>query len=196
MSKIYLIRHGQTIWNVEGRKQGHQDSPLTIVGFNQAIAIADLLKTTEPQLDNFQWLISSLGRCKQFSALMCNQLDLDWTDCIIDKSLREYCFGPWEGKTEQEIEEQWPGQLAIRRQNWWHYKISSIADSYASLSARVTPIFSKYDNTNLVIVTHEMVSKVLRGFYKGLTNKQILELKHKQNTIYCLTKGKVEKLIV
>lgn len=33
---LYLIRHGQTKWNLEKRMQGHKDSPLTKVGISQA----------------------------------------------------------------------------------------------------------------------------------------------------------------
>lgn len=32
MTKLYLIRHGETMWNVERRMQGHLDSPLSTLG--------------------------------------------------------------------------------------------------------------------------------------------------------------------
>ena len=38
MTKVLLIRHGQTSWNIEGRIQGYLDSPLTEIGRAQAEA--------------------------------------------------------------------------------------------------------------------------------------------------------------
>ena len=40
---IYLLRHGETVWNREGRLQGQRDSPLTARGIAQAGALGDLL---------------------------------------------------------------------------------------------------------------------------------------------------------
>lgn len=37
MSRVYMIRHGQTLFNVLRRKQGWCDSPLTEVGIGQAV---------------------------------------------------------------------------------------------------------------------------------------------------------------
>jgi len=195
MSKIYLLRHGQTMWNRAGRKQGQLDSPLTGLGINQATIIASHLYWHEPYLKDFIWLTSPLGRCKQFSALLCEKLGINWcTQCTIEPLLMEHSFGLWEGKTEEEIEVGWPGQLETRRQDWWNYIVPE-GESYGLLQQRVAPIFDRYDNTDLVIVAHEMVSKVLRGFYTRLDHESTLALKHPQNVLYLLENGDIKELV-
>lgn len=42
--KVYLLRHGQTEWNFEGRFQGQKDSPLTALGRRQAEDKEQLLR--------------------------------------------------------------------------------------------------------------------------------------------------------
>lgn len=44
MTKVILIRHGETEWNREGRYQGQDDSPLTLWGIQQALATGTFLK--------------------------------------------------------------------------------------------------------------------------------------------------------
>ena len=44
MNTYYLVRHGQTLWNTQGRTQGHGNSPLTELGKIQAINLARHLK--------------------------------------------------------------------------------------------------------------------------------------------------------
>jgi bisphosphoglycerate-dependent phosphoglycerate mutase len=47
---IYLVRHGETEWNVEHRMQGHQDSPLTNLGIKQAQWLGDSLEDKPPYI--------------------------------------------------------------------------------------------------------------------------------------------------
>ena len=41
MAKIFLVRHGQTLFNVQHKTQGHCDSPLTKEGIQMAINLGD-----------------------------------------------------------------------------------------------------------------------------------------------------------
>ncbi|MGZ5146043.1 MAG: histidine phosphatase family protein, partial [Burkholderiales bacterium] len=61
MTEILLIRHGETLWNQQGRMQGQHDSPLTPVGLQQARQLAGRLRKVP-----FAALYSSdLGRAHQ-----------------------------------------------------------------------------------------------------------------------------------
>lgn len=47
MTRLILIRHGETVWNREHRMQGHSDSPLSDTGLRQAQLLAQRLKEIE-----------------------------------------------------------------------------------------------------------------------------------------------------
>jgi probable phosphoglycerate mutase len=90
------IRHGETVWNVEERYQGHEDSPLTETGRKQVTALARRMQTIR-----FDTLISSdLGRAQETAAIIA-----DYTGHSIerDRRLRERNYGIFEGLTVTEI---------------------------------------------------------------------------------------------
>lgn len=88
---IYLVRHGETEWNVKRLIQGHSDSPLTEIGINQAKAVAKDLKNIK-----FDMVFSSDSlRAKKTAELIIaeQKLAVETT-----KLLRERYFGELEGK--------------------------------------------------------------------------------------------------
>jgi probable phosphoglycerate mutase len=102
VTRIVVVRHGQTHWNVAARIQGHGDSGLTDEGIAQAKAIAARLEDEPCDV-----LISSdLGRAhdtaKQIAARNGKQI-------ILDARFRERGFGEGEGMTYQELDRAWPG---------------------------------------------------------------------------------------
>jgi broad specificity phosphatase PhoE len=102
-----LLRHGQTIWNVEHRFQGHTDIPLDETGAAQAERAGRLLAALRPDA-----IVSSdLGR-----ALATAQPLAKLTGLVvsIDKDLRERSGGRWEGLTDDEIRERYPRE----RETW------------------------------------------------------------------------------
>ena len=105
---IYLIRHGETIWNMTGRTQGTRNIPLSDRGIQQADALADRL-SGEKNLSAL--FCSDLKRACQTAAVLGNKLGLVPEK---EETLREICFGDWEGFTIRQIEERYPGQLALR----------------------------------------------------------------------------------
>lgn len=96
---FYVVRHGQTEWNSQGRYQGQKDSPLTEKGIQQAKDVAGKLKHIK-----FDVIFSSdllrAKRTAEFIALE-HQLAVTTTE-----ALRERNFGSVEGKTEAEIREE------------------------------------------------------------------------------------------
>jgi probable phosphoglycerate mutase len=100
-----LLRHGQTIWNVERRFQGQTDIPLDETGEFQAERAARLLAGLSPDL-----IVSSdLQRAANTAAPLARITGLPVT---VDKDLRERSGGSWEGLNDIEISERWPAQRA------------------------------------------------------------------------------------
>lgn len=100
-TEVVLIRHGQTFWNIEGRWQGHADSPLTEDGLRQAKALAERLARMP-----FSVLYSSdLGRAKDTAKIIARQTG---HDVLFDPRLRERNVGVFQGLTLMEMKERFP----------------------------------------------------------------------------------------
>ena len=193
---IILVRHGQTIWNVDKRKQGRKNSPLTVKGLEQAQKIGSFLSSYTQIRNKIEIISSPLPRAWQTASIIYQNIikirdNLKLNICLVDE-LMEHSFGDWEGLTEVEIEKLYPGELNKRKNNLWEYRINN-GESFKDLYER-TSIF--YNNLNkdkdYILVTHEMVSKSLRGMLLNLNNNNILALNHPHDIFYTITNEKVE----
>lgn len=99
MSKttLFLIRHGQTDWNVAGKIQGHADIPLNATGKEQAKKVAQFLKKKQASLAALH--SSDLQRAHQTAQAISELFALE---IILASDLREGHFGKMEGLTKQE----------------------------------------------------------------------------------------------
>lgn len=186
MSNFYIIRHGQTQYNREKRKQGWSDSPLTLKGVNQVINLSNHLKK-HLKGKEYSIFVSPLARTKQTASILCDTLEYDYSNCVFLNDLREHSFGIWEGMTEEEIENEFPGELQKRENDRWNYLIPG-GESYKLLNDRVLPILNaKYPTEDIVFVTHGMVSNILRGELLNLSKIATMDLFHSQDTIYKLS---------
>jgi broad specificity phosphatase PhoE len=88
--RLYLIRHGQTSWNAEGRAQGHTDIPLDEEGRRQAQALANIFKDTPLS----EVRTSDLKRSFQTAEGVAK---ITGAKLVQDARLRERGFGEWEG---------------------------------------------------------------------------------------------------
>lgn len=109
MSRLLLLRHGQSTWNAEGRWQGWADPPLSAMGEAQARAAAERLA----RLGLTTVVSSDLQRARRTAELIAERLGLDVL--APEPDLRERNIGDWSGLTTVEIEQGWPGWLAAWR---------------------------------------------------------------------------------
>lgn len=108
MTEILLIRHGETAWNAIRKLQGHLDIPLNAEGTRQAKALASVL-----QSEKLDAIISSdLQRALQTAGEIAR---LQGLSTRIDASLRERCFGGFEGMLYSELPLRFPREYAIWR---------------------------------------------------------------------------------
>ena len=94
---LFLIRHGQTDWNLAGKLQGHADIPLNATGITQAQRVAQFLKNRQISLSALY--SSDLQRAHQTAQEISSLFALD---IIISPDLREGHFGKLQGLTKQE----------------------------------------------------------------------------------------------
>lgn len=108
---LWLIRHGETDWNREGRWQGRRDVPLNATGLAQAEVMAEKLATAGV---TFHALYASpLRRALQTAQPAARRLGLE---IRVDERLQEIHQGAFEGLTHAEIAERYAAEIeAIRR---------------------------------------------------------------------------------
>ncbi|HZK55578.1 MAG TPA: histidine phosphatase family protein [Desulfosporosinus sp.] len=107
MTRIILTRHGQTIWNLEGRVQGSMDSPLTEKGTLQARSLAVRLRG-----EGINHIYSSDSiRAIDTAEEIRSELGLETIHT--NRALREFAFGEWEGLIWQDIREANPDIFKI-----------------------------------------------------------------------------------
>lgn len=104
--KLYLIRHGQTLWNSEGKIQGKTDIPLNETGLLQAELLAEAME----RYPVTAVYASPLKRAYQTAECVAGRQGLS---VIAEEGLREVDFGFWEGMTWSEIEERYPEDFAL-----------------------------------------------------------------------------------
>lgn len=90
MTTFFIVRHGETEWNIQGRVQGHGDSPLTVNGELQAKKVADKLRSIHFDLA----FSSDLLRAKRTAEIIAKEHNLE---VATTELLREKNFGTYEG---------------------------------------------------------------------------------------------------
>ena len=75
---IIIIRHGETAWNVQKRKQGHKNSDLTQKGRRQGVEVANFLNKKKLNLDNFVFYSSPLKRVVDYSKIINQNLNYNF----------------------------------------------------------------------------------------------------------------------
>ena len=149
--KLYVVRHGQTNWNVEKKMQGSADIPLNERGIEQAYETKELLKEKDFNLI----VCSPLIRAKQTADIINEDRNVP---IIYVESLRERNYGEFEGVNKQTFDCN--GFWAYTK-NLKYEKAENIQDFFKRIKSVVNELKENYDNENILIVCHAGVMKAL-----------------------------------
>jgi broad specificity phosphatase PhoE len=116
LQQIYLIRHGETAWNVDGRWQGQLDVPLSERGIQQAKALGTYLHG-RPLTHVYT---SDLKRAHVTAELIAQAIG---AQVVTDVRLREMHLGVLQGLTKPEIESRYPHELTGMHDNWLDHQV-------------------------------------------------------------------------
>ena len=141
MSRIvYYLRHGETDWNVAGRLQGNQDTPLNARGQAQAIhcgqVLRDLFERDGIDAGALDYVSSPLARARRTMELARTELGLPPDGYRVEQQLIEIAFGDWEGFTIAQLHDRDPQRMAQREHDKWAF-VPPGGESYAMVSARM-----------------------------------------------------------
>lgn len=165
---IYLLRHGETDWNKEGRIQGHTDIPLNENGKKQIAQVTAGLAGICPSMDVI--LCSPLSRTKESAGIAAEQLHYPKDKIIEEPLLIERSFGDAEGLTAVEREKKYPN---------YHYSdigyVFPGMESFEELRERARSVFQKIvdtynDKENILAVSH---GAMLAAVITVVTNEKI-----------------------
>ncbi len=147
---LYVVRHGQTKWNLEHRVQGVSDIPLTELGINEAKELANLVKDL-----NIDVVISSpLSRARDTAKILIdNRLPVNTDDRIIERD-----WGMNEGMNINEVDgiDCWDVILNTNVQG-----IERVQDFMKRVSEFIEDIKIKYKDLNVLVVAHSAVLRVI-----------------------------------
>ena len=150
MTKIIFVRHGQTLWNLEMKYQGHTDIALSELGIEQAKRVSKRLMSEEFSAVYSSDLVRAFETANIIAAPKKIKVN---TDC----DLREICFGDWEGLTYAEINEKWPNALNQFLSDTTKITIPN-GESFETLKQRsdvaINKILEKHKKETVVVVAH------------------------------------------
>lgn len=152
MVELWLVRHGQTDWNLTGRWQGQaSDAPgLNETGRKQASVASEKMKGVEISAI----YSSDLLRAKQTAEAIAVSLELP---VILEPRLREINLGAWEGMFSEDIEAQYPQELADRARDPFHTPAPNGESPYEvaeRVLKAVNEIADRHRDESVLIVAH------------------------------------------
>lgn len=153
--KIYVTRHGQTDWNVQGKTQGRADIELNEIGIKQAKQTKEELKNVDIDLI----ICSTLKRAKKTAEIINEGRNIP---IIFDDQIMERDFGEFEGEK-------------IKFDKFWDYNVNpnyQKAESIPEIMSRISNFLDKlkeeYKDKNILLVTHGGVSIAINCYFKGI----------------------------
>lgn len=179
MVRIILIRHGETTWNVEGRYQGQEDTPLSEKGLAQGRAAAEALRNVPIDAA----IASPLSRAYTTAKFIA---DTHGLTIATDPRLTEISHGDWEGRYADEIEAKYPEEFHL-----WHTEPEKVQmpggenleDVRRRARAAFDDIAAKYDGKTVLVAAHDAVNKAILCDLMGLPMSAFWQVKQDNTCI-------------
>ncbi|RKD28051.1 histidine phosphatase family protein [Caminicella sporogenes] len=159
MKKIYLVRHGETLWNYMSKTQGCKNILLSKKGIFQAKAVANRLSSFDEKY--IKIYSSDLDRCLITAKYISQKIN---KEIEVLKDLREMNFGSWEGLTSEEIKQNYLSEYNIWR-NTPHIANIPNGENLKSVQKRclkaIYKICDEFEEGSVIIVSHGVAIKTI-----------------------------------
>jgi len=197
MPKLILVRHGQSIWNLENRFTGWVDVPLTKTGEAEAKKAGEALR----DIDFTVAYTSALRRAQDTLRIMLETLGRTDVPVIRDQALNERHYGDLQGLNKDELREKFGAeQVKIWRRSYDTPPPNG--EALKDTAARTLPFFDRCimgdirQGKNVLVVAHGNSNRSIVMQLDKLSKEEVLELNLETGVplIYDLaTDGTVEK---
>ena len=187
---IYLARHGETRWNVEGRMQGWENSELTATGKQHALRHGEILNQEGVK----RIFASDLGRVRETVEGIQQSCDAKVTHF---QQLRERNVGSWEGEQFWDLRDRYP-------EAWkqWENRDEEFAppegESLSQMKQRVRqvlPLLVNAATDPVAFVSHGITTLVLIDLLIGLSLEQKQRLRIPHDVIHRIDRSKTPSSI-
>ncbi|EMN6297023.1 phosphoglycerate mutase [Vibrio parahaemolyticus] len=188
--RIFVLRHGETVFNADKKLQGHCNSSLTSKGSDQARRVGTTLKQ---YVENrpFRVYSSTLGRALQTSKIVCEELNYSYENLNKEPRLKEFSLGEWEQRTIPSLEQEIPNLLA---QNDWYLQAPN-CETYESVRERLSSWLSDVaHDEDIVVVSHGLTGIVLRGLLLGMDYTQVWQQDLPQDAFFIIEDGRLTRV--
>lgn len=175
--KLYIVRHGETEWNVIKRFQGQLNTPLTEKGMEK-------LRETGKKLENVLFdevYTSELGRTVASAEIILNE-NRGYKNKKLElkklAELNEVYFGVWQGLTYEEVFLKYPEEANNYFYNVKNYKAENVEaenlkDALERFLKGINKILDSHESGNILVVTH---GTVLEMFMNYVANDSIFDI--------------------
>jgi broad specificity phosphatase PhoE len=163
MALLYLIRHGETIWNREGRFQGQEDVPLSPEGERQGEQVVGRLQGEGLTLV----VASDLARARVTAQALAEAARVPLQ---LDPRLREMHFGAWQGWTRRDMEERDPEAFRAYLADPWRGRPTggeSFADVLERVGRSLQEWVERHPQGRLAVVAHGGTIRAALCHYLG-----------------------------
>ncbi len=179
MSKLVLVRHGQSVWNLENKFTGWVDVDLSSQGIQEAEKAGVLLKTSNIHFSSCH--TSRLKRAQKTLEIILKRLGGESLPIQIDSALNERHYGDLQGLNKDEMRKKFGDeQVHIWRRS---YDVAPPnGECLQDTSKRSLPYFREYilpdlrAGKNILVVAHGNSLRSIIMEIEGLTPEQILAL--------------------
>ena len=186
--RLFLVRHGETDWNVAGRLQGRRDVPLNALGRLQAGSVGRVLHRLAGPPHTLSFVCSPLVRATETMRILRTSLDLPAHDFATDIRFAELSFGRWEGQTWPELRRRNYDAVRKRDRDPWHFTPPE-GENYVQLSHRVAAAINELPG-DAVVVTHGGVIRAALHVLAGMPVPEASGLPVRQGAVYVVSGGR------
>lgn len=188
--KLYIIRHGETEWNIQKRLQGWNNSDLTQKGITDAMNLAERLK----DIDFTHIFSSDQKRAVETAKILRKDRDL----AIVEMDgLKEIGFGKWEGMGKEDLMRRYKDEFDIFLNKPHLYKPTLGGESYQDIFKRVGSSLEEIIKTrgrDILIVSHGVTIKILTAVIKDISIEDIYTIGINKGTALNICQVKEDKI--
>jgi len=171
MTQFFLVRHGETEWNREGKYTGQTDIPLNRTGKMQAEEAARQMASVQPDVI----FSSDLIRAVETAEIIARRIKIPIKK---DERLREINQGEWEGMHVDEIKKKFHDLIVSRQTDPLNVAApggETIGQVYERVYSALRDICRNYPNGKVVISAHGIVLSIVRIIGGGIPVREVFE---------------------